>query len=51
MDESKEFNLRVIMLLSALESWSFSNETMIPGFLHEELSNVIENLRKKILSE
>lgn len=51
MKEDREFNLRVIMLLSALESWGFSTERPIPNFLHNELSSVVDELRGRILIE
>ena len=46
-----EFSLQTIMLLSALESWSFSNQVRLPDYLHEQLADVVEHLRKKVLHE
>jgi hypothetical protein len=37
------------MLLSALESWSFSVQTPIPDYLHENLSDKSDMLKKQIL--
>jgi hypothetical protein len=34
---SKEDALKIIKLLSALESWSFSTKTDLPDYLHEAL--------------
>jgi len=39
------------MLLSALESWSFSNQVRLPDYLHERLADIVEHLRKKVLHE
>lgn len=49
--EEKEFALKTIMLLSALESWSFSNQVRLPDYLHEQLTKVVEHLSKKGLHE
>lgn len=45
----KELALRIMMLLSALESWGFSTKAMFPDFLHEELSAITDELRKVVL--
>jgi hypothetical protein len=39
----------LLMLLSALESWSFSVQAPIPDFLHDELTVKIDLLKKQIL--
>ena len=49
--EDKEFALQTIMLLSALESWSFSSQVRLPDYLHERLADVVEHLSKKVLHE
>ncbi len=45
----KELALRLLMLLSALESWGFSTKNMFPDFLHEELNALMDELRKELL--
>lgn len=45
----KEFALRIMMLLSALESWSFVNQNRLPDYLGDEINEVIETLRKEVL--
>lgn len=45
----KAFALKVVMLLSALESWSFSTGKPLPDYLYEDISNVIDVLRQQIL--
>ena len=45
----KELALRVLMLLSALESWGFSNKQMLPDYLHEELNTLMNQLSEKVL--
>lgn len=42
MDKQKAIEL--LMLLSALESWSFSSNTPLPDYLHERLEALIEYL-------
>jgi len=48
---SKEDALKIIKLLSALESWSFSTKTDLPDYLHEDLSLALEKLEKIVLEE
>lgn len=45
----KEFALRILMLLSALESWSFADNHRLPDYLSDEINTVIEALRKEVL--
>ena len=46
---TKEDALKIIKLLSALESWAFSTKTMLPEYLHEDLSLAVERLEKIVL--
>jgi len=39
----------LLMLLSALESWSFSANVRLPDYIHERLYDQIELLRKQAL--
>jgi hypothetical protein len=48
---TKEDALKLIKLLSALESWSFSTKTDLPDYLHEDLSIAVEKLEKIVLKE
>ena len=48
---SKEDALKIIKLLSALESWSFSAKTDLPDYLHEDLCLALEKLEKIVLKE
>jgi len=48
---SKEDALKIIKLLSALESWSFSTKTDLPDYLHEDLCLALEKLEKIVLKE
>lgn len=43
--------LDIIMLLSALESWSFSTGKMLPDHTFDKLQETIELLRTEILKE
>ena len=48
---SKEEALQTIMLLSALESWSFSTKSPLPDFVDEKLRQAIDLLARIILEE
>lgn len=48
---TKEDALKIMMLLSALESWAFSTKSPIPDYLHEELHTSMEVLGKIILEK
>ena len=43
--------LKTMMLLSALESWSFSAKIDLPDYLHEDLSIALEKLEKIVLEK
>jgi len=47
----KAFALKIIMLLSALESWSFSAKVALPDYLHDDLSSTSDVLRTQILEQ
>jgi hypothetical protein len=46
---SKEEALKLIKLLSAMESWAFSTKTSLPDYLHEDLCLAVERLEKIVL--
>jgi hypothetical protein len=48
---SKEEAIKLIKLLSALESWSFSAKIDLPDYLHEDLCIAVEKLEKIVLKE
>jgi len=48
---SKEEALKIIKLLSALESWAFSTKNMLPEYLHEDLCLAVEKLEKIVLEK
>jgi hypothetical protein len=48
---TKEDAIKMIKLLSALESWSFSAKTDLPDYLHEDLCLALEKLEKIVLTE
>jgi len=48
---SKEDALKIIKLLSALESWGFSIKERLPDYLHEDLCSAVELLDKIVLEE
>lgn len=48
---TKEEALQEMMLLSALESWSFSAKIDLPPYLHENLQRSLEVLERIVLEE
>ena len=48
---TKEDAIKLIKLLSALESWSFSTKTLLPDYLHEDLCTAVEKLEKIVLEK
>jgi hypothetical protein len=48
---SKEEAIKLIKLLSALESWSFSAKIDLPDYLHEDLCIAVEKLEKIVLEK
>ena len=48
---TKEDALSIIKLLSALESWAFSNKTMIPDYMHDDLCVAMKKLEALVLEE
>lgn len=48
---TKEEALKLIKLLSALESWSFSTKTDLPDYLHEDMCLAVERLEKIVLEK
>jgi hypothetical protein len=45
----KEQLLQIIKLLSALESWGFSNKQMFPDYLHDDLCRAVKMLETELL--
>jgi hypothetical protein len=48
---TKEDALNIIKLLSALESWAFSNKTMIPDYMHDDLCASMKKLEAIVLEK
>ena len=48
---TKEQALEILILLSALESWGFTADKQIPDYIHENLHDAMDNLRKVVLGE
>jgi hypothetical protein len=48
---SKEDAIKLIKLLSALESWAFSTKSTLPDYMHEDLSLALEKLEKIVLEK
>jgi hypothetical protein len=48
---SKEDAIKLIKLLSAMESWAFSTKTMLPDYLHEDLCIAVEKLERVVLEQ
>lgn len=48
---TKQQTLDTLMLLSALESWSFSANSPLPDYLCERISDTINVLRDELIGE
>lgn len=48
---TKEEALKLIKLLSALESWALSQSARLPDYLHEDLCLAVERLEKIVLEK
>ena len=48
---TKEDAIKLIKLLSALESWAFSTKSTLPDYMHEDLSLALEKLEKIVLEQ
>jgi hypothetical protein len=48
---TKEDAIKMIKLLSAMESWAFSTKTPLPDYLHEDLCLAVEKLEKIVLEK
>lgn len=46
---TKEEALKIIKLLSALESWAFSTNSLLPDYLQEDLCLTVEKLEAIVL--
>ena len=48
---TKQQALDILLLLSALESWGFSNTQMFPDYLHERLADTMALLEREVLDD
>jgi len=48
---SKEDALKTMMLLSALESWAFSQQSRLPDYLVEDIQRSMEVLERIVLEK
>ena len=48
---SKEEALKIVRLLSAMESWAFSQPNRIPDYLIEDVGTAMQILERIILKE
>jgi hypothetical protein len=48
---TKEDALKIIKLLSALESWAFSTKNPLPDYLHDELFVTLKALESIVLGK
>ena len=46
---NKEQALEILILLSALESWGFTADKRIPDYMHDNLHEAMDKLRKFVL--
>ena len=50
-DMTKQEALNIIKLLSALESWAFSTQNMLPDYLHDDLCVTVRKLEAIVLEK
>lgn len=48
---NKQQTLELLMLLSALESWSFASNTRMPDYLYEKIADAIEILTNNLMQD
>lgn len=48
---TKQQKLEILMLLSAIESWSFAVKSPFPDYLHERLGYTMDMLVKGVLED
>jgi len=48
---SKEDALKLIKILSALESWALSQSANLPDYLHDDMSLAMDRLEKIVLEK
>ena len=46
---TKEQLIELVKLLSALESWSFSSQSVMPEYLYEKLDKQVKAITQEIL--
>lgn len=51
MSMTKSDKLEILEILSALESWGFSNKHYLPDFIIERMAIAMDKLRGEILEE
>jgi len=49
VEMTKQKALDLLLLLSALESWSFSAQAPMPDYLHDRLSQTVTELSEEVL--
>ena len=48
---TKEQTLELLMLLSAIESWSFADKHRMPDYLYDRIDSAIDSLKEELLGE
>ena len=48
---TKEQTLELLMLLSAIESWSFADKHRMPDYLYDRIDSAIDSLKKELLGK
>ena len=46
---TRQDKLNMLILFSAIESWSFSLNSRLPDFMHERLAETMQLLEKEVL--
>lgn len=48
---TREEALQALILLSALESWAFGLKASLPGYLHDQVAETMDVLRRVVLEK
>ena len=48
---TKRDKLDILMLLSAIESWGFTSDKLMPDYLHDGLTDAVKMLKDEVLED
>ena len=48
---TKRDKLDILMLLSAIESWGFTSDKLMPDYLHDGIDSLMDKLKEQVLED